>query len=139
MVGVMKDITINGIFAISGVVGGGTIGFATAWFANWYLLKKKAASELRSSFVNILSGIRTGKLSSTTEIGNRAVASFDAHAIELERFRFYVPNSQKEEYDKACEEYQDMVYARPINHGSNLSADKFYMKKLGAILKHAKP
>ena len=134
----MNDIVITGIFTIAGVVVGGIIGFVSNRFSNRFFLRKQASSDLRCAFTKILSGIRTGKLSDESDIRNFAITSFDTHAFELERFRFYVTNCQKEEYDKACEEYHNMVYMRPINHGSNLPADKFYIEKVEAILRFAK-
>ena len=135
----MSDIVVTNIFIIIGVVAGGIIGFVSMLLSNKYFLRKQAASDLRCAFTKILSGIRTGKLSDESDIRNFAITSFDTHTFELERFRFYIRDFDKEEYDKACEEYHNIIYMRPINHGSNLPADKFYIEKVGAILRFAKP
>ena len=131
--------TTNGLFALAGVALGGGIGFVSALLTIRYQNRRDAAVNLRSAFIPILSRIRSIKLASESDIRTAALASFDNHAIELERFRFYVGDSDIAAYNQACEEYNHMLSLRPLNHGSPVQADKFYVDKVNAILDFAKP
>lgn len=130
---------INGCFVILGALLGALVSYWLSRCLSAHVAHKKAAAALRLSFSKALSGVRSGKFSSENDIRNYAIQSFDQHSIEMETFRFYVSPKNKNDFDKACKEYQRMVYLRPINHGSNQDPDKFYIEKVENILYFAMP
>ena len=127
---------INGAFVIVGALVGGLVSYWLSRLLANYNSKLSAAASLRTAFAKVVAGVKTGRLDSHAEISSAALASFDAHAIELERFRFYVKD--KDGYNKACDEYENMISLRPINHGSNLHVTDFYIQKVNNILKYTK-
>lgn len=65
-------------------------------------------------FASIQSRIRNEKVSEWNEFRTEMQNLFDTHAIEFEKFRFYVGKSRVTEYDTAYRDYRNVVHSRSI-------------------------
>jgi len=97
---------------------GAVIGSSITWFSAIYAADRQAfnsaGASLRAVFASIQSRIRNEKVSEWNEFRTEMQNLFDTHAIEFEKFRFYVSKSRVTEYDTACRDYRNVVHSRSI-------------------------
>ena len=131
----MPEIIIAGVFTIIGAA----IGVFGSYIGSRRTNRNEAANNLRSTFLPITAKINTHGFSSESEFRNTVVGSFLAHATEIERYRFFVPCKDRDAYDKAYDDYRDMVSKKPIGIGHKLPPEEFFIKTVNNILHFAKP
>jgi hypothetical protein len=103
----------------------------------------EAASNLRTAFAPQLSALRieeslgTGRTAAELQGWLSSVA--DAHAIEMQKFRFYVGSQDLPAYDEACSKYEDIARLRNLNYTTSQYPHKVVESHINAILKFANP
>lgn len=103
---------------------------------------RNASIALRSSFAPYLATIRRDKHKSADDIQRVIEPGIDSIAVEIERFRFYVPKKNLPAYDKACEEYQNIARIRAMNYFKgfdNRSPFEVFESKVDAIFNFTIP
>jgi hypothetical protein len=72
----------------------------------------------------------------TEEIQESMYADFiSIHALELERFRFFVKNKNIATYNKACEDYQDFLQPNHIIDVGDQNSSEFFIDQIEKLLK----
>ncbi len=112
----MSPEAINGIFGFLGVITGGTIAYFSSIHSSRVISVRKAGNDLRAAFAPPLAAIRLDQDKSAADTQKIFQSSIDTLTIEMEKFRFYVAPKDKPAYDKACNEYQDIVRIRDMNY-----------------------
>jgi hypothetical protein len=134
---------------------GGGITAAVGWFIGYWSARRiaalnardAAATNLRAAFAPICSRIRRQKLSFWNEIMPVVQAAYDGHAIEFEKFRYFIRECDIPAYDAACGDYCNAVHSRSITAGTTprgstpqiLSDVDRYLNVLDGVLNFAKP
>jgi hypothetical protein len=124
---------------------GWSVGYFSARRVAAATARSLAAANLRAAFSPTLSKIRYQKLTFWNDIRPVAQSTFDVHAVEFEKFRFYV--SDIPAYDAACSEYCNLVHSRSITAATTpreaipdktTNAER-YVRAVKAILHFANP
>lgn len=138
---------LEALTAIFGVIVGSIVTWRSAIRAADRQAFSAAGASLRSVFAPIQSRLRNEKISEWNEFRTEMQNLFDTHAIELEKFRFYVSESQIAEYDAACRNYRKVVHSRSISSATtergNVPDDRSdkdrFLDALDPILAFTKP
>lgn len=132
---------------IVGALTGAWVGYRLSISLAEITSRRIAAYNLRNIFSSITSRIRSEKITDWNEFRTEVQNLYDNHAIEFEKFRYYVSKSHINDYDAACRNYRNMVANRSIVAGTtqrgaepdNRTDNERYLGVLDEILNFAKP
>jgi len=99
---------LSGVFALSGTIIGGGIGFVTARFTTNRVARISAASKLRAAFVPELVAMKFDRNQQGFDADRLLRAAFPGHAQAVEEYRFYVRPKDRDNYEKAWREYYEV-------------------------------
>ena len=118
---------------------GGLIGFFSARRISILSARKQAASNLSASFAPQLAYLKSTEAYANDDkekIRGRLYTAFlGTHAAELEKFRFFVKSKNFAAYDKAYEEYEELLDpGLPANVGDQ-NPSEFFIAHIRTMIK----
>lgn len=147
------DELIKIIIGISGTVLGGFLGYFIRLFIEHRLaidrIKEnikltefnKAASELRAAFASHLAYLRgyEGSIQDTETIREKLYAGLvGIHASELQKFRFHLKSKGIEDYDNACERYEEQLHPGFIVKPKDQEPSEYFIAEIEKLLNFTK-
>jgi hypothetical protein len=128
----------TGLFTLAGVCAGGLIGFWSARYVGWLNAHAAAASGLRAAFGPHLYGLNIESDRTAGMLLKGLIEDFLRHARQMEAFGFFISSKDRADYEKACEEYANLVRIHQhANHPD--TSPHVFRDRIHAILKFAKP
>lgn len=129
---------VTGLFTLAGVCAGGLIGFWSARHIGWLNARAAAASGLRAAFGPHLYGLDIEADRTAGMLLKGLIEDFPRHARQMGAFGFFISSKEKPDYEKACQEYADLVrlHQNP-NHPD--TPPRVFRGHIRVILDFAKP
>lgn len=101
----------------------------------------KGASELRASFAPQLAYLRgyEGSIEDTGKIRDKLYSDLiSIHAAELQKFRFYIKSKDIEDYDKACEKYEEQLHPGFIVKPKDQEPSEYFIAEIEKLFDFTK-
>jgi hypothetical protein len=101
----------------------------------------KAACELRAAFAPLLAYLRgyEGSIAGTETIRDKLYSDLiSIHAAELQKFRFCLKSKDIENYDKACEQYEECLHPNFIIEVRDQEPSGYFIAEIEKLLNFAK-
>jgi Flp pilus assembly protein TadD len=117
---------------------GGLIGFLSARRISFFNARQQAVSNIRASFAPQLAYLKSigAYVTDKEEIRQRLHSDYlNAHAAELEKFRFFVKFKNIAAYDNACEQYEELLHPGYVVDVGDLPPSEFFVTHIRTMIK----